>query len=310
MIIFSFYNPLSFNDPVAFAVPFFIVLILFEYFLVKRNQKNYDVKEAIASIGMGLGSVFINLGSKALYVGVFFVLFKYRIFDNLAPDSFEELKQLSWHKSHWYLWVLLFFLEDLTFYVHHRLGHEVRILWAGHVNHHSSEDYNLATALRQGWWEYMYKYLLWLWLPLLGFHPIMVLTQMSLSLIYQFWIHTEYINKLGFLELFMNTPSHHRVHHGANIKYLDRNYGGILIIWDRMFGSFQAEEEKAKYGLTHNIHTRNLFKIASHELIAILKDVIKAPGLGNKLSYIFRSPGWKHDGPDERAKVLKKKYGF
>ena len=306
MVLFDFYNPFSFNDPVAFAIPFFVILILSEYFFIRRKSKNYDIKEAAASIGMGLGSVIINLGSKALYVAIFFILFQHRIFDGLAPNSLEELKDLSWHRAHWYIWVLLFFLEDLTFYVHHRLGHEVRILWAGHVNHHSSEDYNLATALRQGWWEYMYKYLLWLWLPLLGFHPIMVLTQMSLSLIYQFWIHTEYIDRLGFLELFMNTPSHHRVHHGANIKYLDRNYGGILIIWDRLFGSFQKEEEKAKYGLTHNIHTKNLFKIAFHEMAAIYRDVMSTPGLGNKISYIFKSPGWRHDGKDERASTLKK----
>jgi len=144
-------------------------------------------------------------------------------------------------------------------------------------------------------------------LPLLGFHPIMVLTMMSFSLIYQFWVHTKTIKRMGFLELFMNTPSHHRVHHASNVRYLDRNHAGILIIWDRMFGTFQEEleDEPVVYGITSNIHTYNLFKIAFHEFANILRDLGKSTSFTNKLKYVFMPPGWSHDGSTKTSDELR-----
>lgn len=148
-----------------------------------------------------------------------------------------------------------------------------------------------------------------MWLPLIGFDPLMMMMMMSFSLIYQYWVHTELIKKMPrWFEFFFNTPSHHRVHHASNVRYLDQNHAGILIIWDRLLGTFAEEDPKEKpvYGITKNIHTYNLFKIASHEYVDIWHDVQRAPGLLNKLKYLFMPPGWSHEGPDLRAKTLRK----
>ncbi|MCX7743796.1 MAG: sterol desaturase family protein [Flavobacteriales bacterium] len=294
MIQSSFFNLNIFEtDPIiAWAVPGFLVLIGIEL-LVRHWERlpAYDGKDALASIAMGIGSAVINLFMKTLAFFVFWKIYERRVF-TFPTDA-------------WYSWVALFFLEDLAFYMHHRACHEIRLFWAGHVNHHSSQNYNLAVALRQSWGELTHKYIWWLWLPLIGFHPQMILMQMSISLIYQFWLHTETIKSLGPLEWIFNTPSHHRVHHGSNIRYLDRNHAGILIIWDRLFGTFQQEDEKVKYGITTNIHTYNPLKIATHEYIALWNDVRKAPGLLNKLKYIFMPPGWSHDGSSKTARQLR-----
>jgi sterol desaturase/sphingolipid hydroxylase (fatty acid hydroxylase superfamily) len=286
------------EDPTVYFIPGFVALILLEIWLGYREQRNVhkDVKDSAASIGMGIGSLVIGVGVKTLAFGIFMFLYQYRIFD-LGPAK-------------WYAWVLLFFADDLSFYWHHRLSHQVRILWAAHVNHHSSVNYNLAVALRQSWTEILYKYTFWMWLPLVGFHPVMILTMMSISLIYQFWVHTETIGRLGFLEWFMNTPSHHRVHHASNTRYLDRNHAGILIIWDRLFGTFEPETEKVKYGLTSNIHTYNLLEIAFHEYRNIYRDIKRAPALGDKLRYLIMPPGWSHDGSTLTSDQLREREGL
>jgi sterol desaturase/sphingolipid hydroxylase (fatty acid hydroxylase superfamily) len=283
------------TDPVVYAIPFFLVCIAAELYINWKEQLNlYESKEAMSSIGMGLGSLVINVVMKGLAYGAYTILYQYRLFD------------LGWH---WYAWVLIIFADDFTFYWHHRLSHEIRILWAAHVNHHSSQTLNLATALRQSWAEQLYKYFWWFWLPLVGFPPLMILIMMSFSLIYQYWVHTELIKRLPkWYEAFFNTPSHHRVHHASNIRYLDQNHAGILIIWDRMFGTFAREldEERPVYGITKNIHTYNLIKIASHEFVDLWHDVKRAPTFKDKLKYIFYPPGWSHDGPDLRARTLRK----
>jgi sterol desaturase/sphingolipid hydroxylase (fatty acid hydroxylase superfamily) len=205
--------------------------------------------------------------------------------------------------------VLCFFAEDLTFYIHHRASHEVRILWAAHVNHHSSQKINLGTALRQSWTEILYKYFWWTWLPLLGFEPLMIMIMMSVSLIFQFLQHTEAVRKLPKpIEFIFNTPSHHRVHHASNIRYLDQNHAGVLIIWDRLFGTFAEEDEQEApvYGITKNIESFNPLIIASHGFTELWQDVRRAPDWGSKLKYIFMPPGWSHDGPDLRARTLRK----
>ncbi|HWB63838.1 MAG TPA: sterol desaturase family protein, partial [Chitinophagales bacterium] len=276
-------------------IPFFLLAIATELFINWREQMNlYESKEALSSIGMGLGSLVINVVMKALAYGCYTILYQYRIFD------------LGWH---WYTWVLILFADDFTFYWHHRLSHEIRLLWAAHVNHHSSQTLNLATALRQSWAEQLYKYFWWFWLPLVGFPPLMILMMMSISLIYQYWVHTELIRRLPrWYEFIFNTPSHHRVHHASNVRYLDQNHAGILIIWDRLFGTFAPErdDDKPIYGLTKNIETYNLFKIASHEFVAIWHDVKSAPTFKDKLKYIFYPPGWSHNGPDLRARTLRR----
>jgi sterol desaturase/sphingolipid hydroxylase (fatty acid hydroxylase superfamily) len=205
---------------------------------------------------------------------------------------------------------MLFFLDDFTYYWFHRLNHEVRLFWAGHVPHHSSVKLNLGTALRQGVGERLHKFFFWMWLPLLGFDPLMMFTIISINLFYQFWVHTEMVGKLPqLIELIFNTPSHHRVHHASNIRYLDRNHAGVLIIWDRIFGTFSEEKnfEPCQYGLTENIKTYNPLKVATHEYAAIWRDVKRAQKWSDKLKYIFFAPGWSHDGEDKRAKTLRRK---
>jgi sterol desaturase/sphingolipid hydroxylase (fatty acid hydroxylase superfamily) len=190
-------------------------------------------------------------------------------------------------------WAVAMVCWDFLYYWEHRIGHEVRVLWASHVNHHSSEHYDLLTALRQPWspWPAI---LLYPPLALLGVRPELILMSGGFNLIYQFWIHTEAIDRMpAWFEAVFNTPSHHRVHHGSNPRYLDRNYGGILSVWDRLVGSFTAEEEKVVYGLTKNIHTFNLLQIAFHEYIALARDVWQTPGLGNRLNLLLRPPGWR-----------------
>jgi len=297
--IFKSMDPLY--DPVTYAIPFFVLAIAIELYINWKEKLNlYETKEALSSIGMGLGSLVIDLVMKGLAFGTYIL-----IFEHFYGSSLDANAGLGWH---WWVWVLILFADDFTFYWHHRLSHEVRILWAAHVNHHSSTTLNLATALRQSWGEQLYKFVWWLWLPLVGFPPLMMMMMMSISLIYQYWVHTELIRKMPkWFELFFNTPSHHRVHHASNIRYLDQNHAGILIIWDRMFGTFAEErdDEKPVYGITNNINTYNLFKIASHEFVDILKDVKRAPKFSDKLKYIFYPPGWSHDGPDHRARTLR-----
>lgn len=291
---------IDFKNPVVFAIPFFLLLIGIEVYINYREKKeNYIFKDSIASISMGLGSIFSDIISKSLSLFLFFLLF----------NNFGFFKdQLSWTITGW---VLLFFLDDFSFYWHHRLSHEVRILWAAHVNHHSSEQYNLSTALRQSWTEIFYKYIFFLWLPFLGFHPLMVLTQISINLIFQFWVHTKHINKLPWIiEQIFNTPSHHRVHHASNVKYLDRNHAGTLIIWDKFFGTFEKEDDKEPviYGITSNIDTYNPLKIATHEFVSLWKDLKKAPNFSAKLKYIFYPPGWSHDGTTLTANQMRKNF--
>ncbi len=184
-------------------------------------------------------------------------------------------------------------LWDFLYYWDHRVQHEVRVFWANHVTHHSSQRYNLSTALRQPWSGLS---LAWVFLPmpLLGFPAKTTFRAGQLNLLYQYWIHTETIDRLPApIEKVFNTPSHHRVHHGANRQYLDKNYGGILIIWDRLFGTFEPEVRRIKYGLTKNISTHNPLRVAYHEYGAIARDVVSAAGWRNKVGHVLRGPGWK-----------------
>ncbi|MCF6279990.1 MAG: sterol desaturase family protein [Flavobacteriaceae bacterium] len=275
-------------DLVLYAIPFFAITVIIEGLIIaKYKSKSYSVKDATVSITTGLiGNVLIGILTTIIVVFIFtYVWQHYRI--TTIPFV-------------WWSWALIFFLDDFSYYWFHRVGHRSRLFWASHIVHHSSEKYNLSTALRQTWTGGFYGFIFWVWLAFLGFHPLMILTQMSISLIYQYWIHTELINKMPrWFEAIFNTPSHHRVHHGNNPLYLDKNYAGILIIWDRIFGTFQPElaEEKVVYGLTTNIKTYNLLKIAFHEWIALFKDAFTAKtSFINKLKYFIKPPGWRHDG--------------
>jgi sterol desaturase/sphingolipid hydroxylase (fatty acid hydroxylase superfamily) len=289
----------EFPNIILFAIPFFILAMLVElYYTVKHNIKTYQPKDAFSSIGMGLGNVFLGFLSKAIVLGSFVYIYEHFRFFTIPLT--------------WWSFVLLFFADDFSYYWFHRISHECRLFWASHVIHHSSEHYNLSTALRQTWSGGFYSFIFWLWMPLVGFHPAMIVLQMSISLLYQFWIHTETIDKLPkWFETVMNTPSHHRVHHGSNPLYLDRNHAGILIIWDKLFGTFQPElkDEKVIYGLVKNIKTYNLLKIAFIEWIQMFKDVFTGKkSLKNRLLYFIKPPGWRHDGTGKISEDLRSEW--
>ncbi|HEX7286316.1 MAG TPA: sterol desaturase family protein [Candidatus Angelobacter sp.] len=272
------------------AIPGFLLLVLAEVVAgAVMRRELYQLKDTAASLTMGVGNVIIGLGAKLVIFGVFAFVHKFAIF------------KIGYT---WWAWVLVFFTDDFTYYWFHRTSHECRLFWASHVVHHSSQRYNLGTALRQTWTGTAMSWVFWLWMPLIGFPPVMVLTMQAISLLYQFWIHTELVRHMGPLEAVLNTPSHHRVHHGVNQRYLDRNHAGILIIWDRMFGTFVPEEEKVVYGLTRNINSYNPFRIAFHEWIDIWRDVRQAPTWRLKLRYVFGKPGWKPQDQPQTETIL------
>ena len=191
---------------------------------------------------------------------------------------------------------------DAVYYWNHRLSHESRWLWAVHVVHHSSERYNLSTALRQPVAEGVTLTVPYGLLALAGVRPATIETARALNLIYQFWIHTEAVNRIGPLERVLNTPSHHRVHHGSNRQYLDRNHGSILIVWDKLFGTFEEERERPVYGLTRNVGSFDPLRIATHEWRDIAEDVANADGWAERFGYLLRGPGWAYERRVRRAR--------
>jgi len=288
------------DDLTLFAVPLFIVAILLESRWARRRHLAwYRAADLRASIGMGILATLVEIVPRLLALAAMVLL------HDISP-----LRDVVKHQ--WWAWLLLFFLDDFSYYWFHRCNHEVRLLWAGHVNHHSSQYLNFGTALRQGVGERVHKMLFWMWLPLLGFDPAMIITMISISLFYQFWLHTRTVGRLHpWIEAVFNTPSHHRVHHGSNVRYLDRNHGGVLIIWDKLFGTFSPErdDEPVVYGLTTNIESDNILWIAVHEYVAIARDLKRAGNWRDRLRYLLLAPGWSHDGADKRAQVLRRGLG-
>jgi len=267
-------------DLIHLAIPAFILLVVAEaIFGAVMHRDLYAGKDTAASLTMGVGNVLVSLVSKGLVFAIFTWAHRFAFF----AIGYQ-----------WWAWVLAFFADDVTYYWFHRTSHECRFFWASHVVHHSSQRYNLGTALRQTWTGGFFSFVFWLWMPLVGFQPIMIFTMQAISLLYQFWIHTEVVRHMGVLELVLNTPSHHRVHHATNPQYIDRNHAGVLIVWDRWFGSFEPEQEECVYGLTTNIDTYNPLKIAFHEWIAIWRDLRRAVNLRAKLTAVFGNPGARH----------------
>ncbi|MBW6437265.1 sterol desaturase family protein [Actinoplanes hulinensis] len=268
---------------VLYAVPAFLLLIVMEVlsyrFLPDDEERGYEARDTATSLSMGVGSQIVGVPWKLFTAVLFAGLYV------LSPFKLDP--------HDWWVWVLLFFADDFAYYWFHRLHHEVRLLWAGHVVHHSSQYFNFSTALRQSWTP-MTSLPFWLGLAALGFPPWMIFLQQSISLAYQFFLHTERIERLPRpIEWFFNTPSHHRVHHGNNDPYLDRNYGGILIVWDRLFRSFEPEGERVSYGLTTNLQTFNPLRVATHEYAAIWRDVRAATSWRHRAGFLFGRPGWQ-----------------
>lgn len=303
------FSPLDFTDPVTYFIPGFILLIAGEIFLYQIPHKLFTkrmIKDDLSSVGLGIGSVLLDFGMKAITLSFYFWIYNhFRLTESFGIKNFNDFFTWKWHLDHWWLWLLVLIVQDFGFYWHHRLSHKIRLFWTGHVNHHSATHLSLAIALRQGWFEIAYRDIWYIPFILIGFHPIMIVTMHQLNLIFQFWPHTDAIGKLGWFDKVFNSPSNHRVHHSRKIEDLDKNYGGILMIWDHLFGTYKAEEQKTtEYGILHNINTYNVFHIVFDEFGNMVHDVKKAPGWKAKMNYIFKAPGWKHDGKDERISIL------
>jgi len=276
-----------------YAIPGFVILLVTEaIFAALHKSDAYEVKDTFSSISLGLGNVLTGLLSKAAVFALFTMVYKFRIF---TLDS-----------SKTWVWILAFFADDFSYYWFHRTSHHVGWFWASHVVHHSSQKYNLAAALRQTWTGNITgSFIFWIWMPLAGFHPVVVMSMQALSLIYQFWIHTEAIHKLpAAVEYIFNTPSHHRVHHGTNLKYLDRNHAGVLIIWDRLFNTFTNEQERPVYGLTRNIDSFNPVIVAFKTWQQLFKKAISSGSVKNAVGYFIHAPGWNHDGSSQTTSMM------
>jgi len=285
-------------DPVSLATPVFILLVIIEILAARfaKTRTNYEAGDTATSLAMGLGSTIAGLLTAGVVAATTLWVYHHRLFT--IPMT-----------AIW-AWVAIFFLEDLTYYGFHRLSHERRFWWAAHVNHHSSQHYNLSTALRQTWTGGLNgTWLLWMPLAFLGFPPAMIAIEKGISLVYQFWIHTEAIKRLPKpIEAVFNTPSHHRVHHARNPRYLDRNYAGILIIWDRMFATFEPEldEEPPRYGIVKNLGDFNIVRVAFHEWIGIGKDLTRARSVRDAFGYVFGPPGWRPGGEGTTSEDLRR----
>jgi sterol desaturase/sphingolipid hydroxylase (fatty acid hydroxylase superfamily) len=274
-------------DPIMLAIPVFVVLVIAELIYARATGRaQFEPKDSATSLIMGLG----NTVSGVLFGAVTLLWFTY-------IDQFGVF-EIGYT---WWAWIICFVADDFFYYWSHRWAHTVRWFWADHVTHHSSQHYNLTTALRQPWFSIFTLKFVWLGsiLILIGFPPAMVAFVGGLNLIYQFWIHTEAIQKMPrWFEAVMNTPSHHRVHHATNPRYLDRNYAGVFIIWDKMFGSFQEEldADKCRYGIVKNLGTYNPFIVSIHEWWGIARDVAGAKSAKDALGYWLGPPGWSPDG--------------
>ena len=284
----------------AYAAPFFVLSVALEWWLVRKGKLagTYETKDALTSLLMGTGNLISDITMGVISLSVLMWAWQFRILD--------------WGVSVPII-VLALIAQDCLYYWKHRAAHRVRWFWTAHVVHHSSEYYNLSTALRQPWNNHFTGFVL-LSTPLviLGVHPLLLGFVGALNLLYQYWIHTEAIDRMPvWFEAIFNTPSHHRVHHGTNPQYLDTNYAGILIIWDKMFGTFVPEsaDEKVTYGLVQNVETYNPIKIAFSEMWGALKDVCGPKlTLMQRTKYLFAPPGWSHDGSRQSSASLKAAY--
>lgn len=280
---------------VLISVPIYAVVIGFEFFYSYFKHKGlYSTKGVLSNVYLTA----LNMGLDVLVRGICLVALNYFYQFHFADVSATPILY----------WTLLVISEDFMYYWLHRVDHYCRFFWAVHVTHHSSEEFNLTVGFRSSVFQPLYRFIYFIPLSLLGFKGIDIMFAYSATQIFGILVHTQTIHKLGFLEYIIVTPSHHRVHHGSNVRYLDKNMGMFLIIWDKLFGTFQAEEENdpVRYGLTKNLDTYNPLTMVFHEWRGILRDVQKKVSLKAKFMYVFGPPGWSHDGSTKTSSELRR----
>ena len=275
-------------NPIILSIPIYFALIGIELLVqtVKR-LRIYRLNDAITNISCGVTQQVTGIFFKILSVAAYQWIFENFAFFSITPT--------------WYNLLLLFVLVDFFYYWAHRKSHEINLFWGGHVVHHQSEDYNFSVALRQGSFQVIWTFFFYFPLAIIGFDTLSFVLMSGLVTVYQFWIHTETIDKLGPIEWIFNTPSHHRVHHGRNPKYIDKNHAGVFIIWDKMFGTYQEEEERPTYGITKQTASWNPIWVNLQHYVEMSKGLRQMTGFKNKLNYIFKPPGWQ---PEEMGGPL------
>lgn len=272
-------------DLIILSIPIFFILliaeIIWDYFAHKNTQHVYRINDAVTNISCGILDQVSGIFAKVFTIGAYILVFNWA-----SSITGIELQNT------WYNFALCFIAADFAYYWAHRLSHEVNLLWAGHIIHHQSEEYNLSVALRQGAFQKLLTFWVYLPLALVGFKPEWFILSIAINLLYQFWIHTELVKRMGVLEYVLNTPSHHRVHHGRNPKYIDKNHAGVFIIWDKMLGTFQKEEEHPTYGITNPSNTFNAVEAHFQPFKRIWQDLKIISGIKNKVLYLLKPPGW------------------
>lgn len=289
-------------DYIALAIPFFFLLMAVEWLAATLLERDvYRLNDVVGNLQTGILQQVLGVFSKVLVFGAYAAVWQWGRLIDMDAGS-------------WWVWAACFLLVDHQYYWFHRISHEVNLPWGAHIVHHSSEEYNLAVALRQGSFQPLFSWVFNLPLALLGFPPLVFLACSAINTLYQFWIHTRLIGKLGFLELFLNTPSHHRVHHGCDEKYLDRNYAGTFIVWDRLYGTFQEEEEEPTYGVTRPLASWNPIWANLHYYADLVEMSRRAPSFGEKLKVWLKGPAWKPDwapeGPGPKREVSPLTHGL
>jgi sterol desaturase/sphingolipid hydroxylase (fatty acid hydroxylase superfamily) len=278
---------------IKLSIPIYAIVIGIEILYSYWNEKkHYSTKGLLSNLYLTTLNFSLDILVRGICLGVlwYFYQFKFIAIDKLT--------------SPFLYWTILLFAEDFMFYWMHRIDHFCRFFWAVHITHHSSEEFNLTVGFRSSVFQPLYRFVYFIPLSLVGFDPLDVMFMYAATQIYGILIHTKTVGKLGFLEWFLSTPSHHRVHHGSNIKYLDKNMGMIFIIWDRVFGTFEKEEELVVFGLTENLKTYNPITMVFHEWHAIYNDLKKQVTIKEKFMYVFGPPGWSHDGSRKTSKQL------
>jgi len=273
---------LTYQQVYLIGLPIVIVFILIEVlFSSISNKKLYRKNDTLCTIGLLTGNILMVFLVKGITLAIHIYLYQYRILDlsSLIPI--------------WMMWILAFVLIDLVFYFYHRVSHRSRFLWAVHMSHHSSEEMNFAVSFRQAWLGPISKIPFFIFLPIVGIDPTIIAIAGVISTLWGIVGHTQIIKNLGPFEYIFNTPSHHRVHHGSNKQYIDKNYGNLLIVWDRMFGTFEPEKESVKYGLVKNVKTFNPIKITFMEWSNILKDIKNSNNIKESLYLFFGPPKTK-----------------
>lgn len=280
---------------ILISTPVYLIIIGLEVLLSNLQHRNlYTFKDTVSNIYLMLLNSLIDLLFRGIYLVILDYFFRHRFFSILSP---------------WMYWTFLVLAEDFLYYWLHRVDHYCRLFWAVHVTHHSSDHFNFTVGFRSSVFQPLYRFIYFIPLAWLGFKPLDIVFIYSATQIWGIFVHTELINKMGWLEYFLVTPSHHRVHHASDIKYLDRNMGMFLIIWDKLFGTFEPEgkNENIQYGLTKKIEDPSPVNLIFHEWKSIFRDLKKGISLRHKLMYLFGPPGWSHDGSSLTSRQLRER---